>query len=129
GLNRAWRRKASRLSDGSLFVPVRLVDGERPYRTLTESRPGSYWNLVMPYALASGLFRPRSPQAEGVIEYLLSHGSRILGLVRAGAYSLYGKSRFPVSGTDQVYGLNVARFLADNDRPEHLLLILYGQLA
>jgi hypothetical protein len=129
GLNHAWRKKASRLSDGSLFVPVRLVDGERPYRTLTESRPGSYWNLVMPYALASGLFRPRSPQAEGVIEYLLSHGSRILGLVRAGAYSLYGKSRLPVSGTDQVYGLNVARFLADNDRPEQLLLSLYGQLA
>jgi hypothetical protein len=129
GLNKAWRKKASRLSDGSLFVPVRLVDGEQPYRTLTASRPGSYWNLVMPYALASGLFRPRSPQAEGVLEYLLGHGSRILGLVRAGAYSLYGKSRLSVSGTDQVYGLNLARFLADNDRPDQLVLSLYGQLA
>src|SRR5207249_11263945 len=57
------------------------------------------------------------------------HGSRILGLVRAGAYSLYGKARFPVSGSDQVYGLNVARFLADNDRPDQLVLSLYGQLA
>ena len=53
--------------------------------------------------------RPHSPQAEGVLQYMLDHGSRILGLVRAGAYSLYGKARFPVSGSDQVYGLNVAR--------------------
>jgi hypothetical protein len=129
GLNRAWRKKAARLPDGSLFVPVRLVDGEGPYRALTASRSGSYWNLVMPYALASGLFAPRSPQADGVLSYLFAHGSRILGLVRAGAYSLYGKSRLPVSGTDQVYGLNVARFLAANDRPDQLVLSLYGQLA
>lgn len=129
GLDTAWRKKAKRLPDGSLFVPVRLVDGERPYRRLTASRAGSYWNLVMPYALASGLFRPGSPPAEGVLDYLLSHGSRILGLVRAGAYSLYGKARFPVSGTDQVYGLNLARFLADNDQPDQLVLSLYGQLA
>jgi hypothetical protein len=129
GLTRALRKKASRLTDGSLFVPVRLVDGEHPYRMLTATRAGSYWNLVMPYALASGIFRPRSPQAEGVLSYLLAHGSRILGLVRAGAYSLYGKSRFPVSGTDQVYGLNVARFLAANDQADQLVLSLYGQLA
>jgi hypothetical protein len=129
GLNHAWRKQASRLSDGSLFVPVRLVDGEGPYRVLTASRSGSYWNLVMPYALASGLFEPLGPSAEGLLSYLLGHGSRILGLVRAGAYSLYGKSRFPVSGTDQVYGLNVARFLADNGRADQLVLSLYGQLA
>ena len=59
---------------------------------------------------------------------MLGHGSRLLGLVRAGAYSLYGKPRYPVSGTDQVYGLNVARFLADNDRPDQLVLSLYGML-
>ena len=59
---------------------------------------------------------------------MLAHGSRLLGLVRAGAYSLYGKPKYPVSGTDQVYGLNVARFLADNDRPDQLVLSLYGML-
>ena len=59
---------------------------------------------------------------------MLRHGSRLLGLVRAGAYSLYGKPKYPVSGTDQVYGLNVARFLADNDRPDQLVLSLYGML-
>ena len=108
---------------------MRLLDDEAPYDALTASRSGSYWNLVAPYALASGLFPPHGREAEGALRYLLLHGSRLLGLVRAGAYALYGRfPTYPASGTDQVYGLNVARFLADNDRPDQLVLSLYGQL-
>jgi hypothetical protein len=129
GLRRAVRSSARRLPDGSLFMPVRLLDEERAYDRLTESRPASYWNLVMPYALASGFFEPGGPQARGVLHYLLSHGSRLLGLVRASAFALYGEPVPPVSGTDQVYGLNMARFLADNDQSDQLVLSLYGQLA
>jgi len=130
GLRAAIRRSQRRLADGSLFIPVRLLDPEPPYRSVTRTRAGSYWNLVMPYALASGLFAPGSREAEGVLTYMQEHGSRLLGLVRAGAYGLYGRSaRFPVSGVNPVYGLNVARFLADNDRPDQLVLSLYGQLA
>jgi hypothetical protein len=118
------------MADGSLFLPSRLLDRERPYERLTASRPGSYWNLVVPYALASGLFAPGSPEAAGALRYLKLHGARLLGQVRAGAYALYGlETPFPTSGTDQVYGLNVARFLAANDRPDDLVLSLYGQLA
>ena len=130
GLTAAVRESQTWLPDGSLFIPVKLLDGERPYGSVTESRSGSYWNLVAPYAFASGLFSPGSVEAEGALRYLFSHGSRFLGLVRAGAYALYGRAEpFPTSGTDQVYGLNVSRFLADNDRPEQLVLSLYGQLA
>jgi hypothetical protein len=61
---------------------------------------------------------------------MLLHGSRLLGLVRAGAYALYGLSpRPPASGTDAVYGINVARFLAAEDEPDQLVLSLYGELA
>jgi hypothetical protein len=60
---------------------------------------------------------------------MLRHGSRLLGLVRATAFSLYREPVHPVSGTDQVYGINVARFLADNDEPDQLVLSLYGALA
>ena len=129
GLRRAVGVSQRRLPDGSLFVPVRLLDREPAYDRLTRTRPGSYWNLVMPYALASGLFPPRGPQANGVWAYMQRHGSRLLGLVRAGAYALYRDTTFPTSGTDEVYGINVARFLADNDRPDQLALSLYGQLA
>jgi hypothetical protein len=129
GLRLAVRKSQRRLRDGTLFIPVRLYDHESPYGVLTATRNGSYWNLVMPYALASGLFEPHGAQATGVLRYMLGHGSRILGLVRAIANPLYRKPRFPTSGTDQVYGVNVARFLADNDQSEQLILSLYGQLA
>jgi pimeloyl-ACP methyl ester carboxylesterase len=129
GLRRAVRASQRRLPDGSLFLPARLIDGEQPYGNLTEARLGSYWNLVMPYALASGIFRPGSAEARGALRYLLRHGSRLLGTVRAGAYALYPEPTFPTSGTDQVYGINVARFLADNDEADQLVLSLYGSLA
>jgi hypothetical protein len=129
-LRAAVRRSERRLSDGSLFVPARLLNGEAPYTSLVETRLGSYWNLVMPFALSSGFFAPGSAEAEGILRYMLGQGSRLLGLVRAGAYALYGRTApFPVSGTDEVYGVDVARFLADNDRPEQLVLSLYGELA
>src|SRR5205823_5795176 len=61
---------------------------------------------------------------------MLRHGSRLLGLVRAGGFALYGRHpRPPTSGTDEVYGINVARLLAAEDRPDQLVLSLYGQLA
>jgi hypothetical protein len=128
GLHQAVRRSSHRLKDGSLFVPAALLARHQPFDAVTSSRPGSYWNLVVPYALSSGFFTPGGRDANGIFEYMLRHGSRLLGLVRAGAYSLYGKPKYPVSGTDQVYGLNVARFLADNDRPDQVVLSLYGML-
>ena len=128
-LRRAVASSQRRLGDGSLFVPARLLDREPAYGSLTEARLGSYWNLVMPYALASGLFAPGSPEATGILKYMLRHGSRLAGVVRAGAYALYNRPVFPVSGTDQVYGTNVARFLADGDVADQLVLSLYGSLA
>jgi hypothetical protein len=129
GLRRAVGASQRRLPDGSLFLPARLLDREPAYDSLTQARLGSYWNLVVPYALASGLFEPGSPQATGALRYLLRHGSRLLGVVRAGAYALYEDPVFPTSGTDQVYGINVARFLADNDAADQLVLSFYGTLA
>jgi len=128
-LRSAVRRSALTLPDGSLFVPVDLLDGTPPFGQITASRPASYWNLVMPYALASGLFAPGSREARGVWRYMQTHGSRLLGLVRASAFALYKTPVFPTSGTDQVYGINVSRFLADNGEADQLVLSLYGQLA
>ncbi|HZR95837.1 MAG TPA: hypothetical protein VFA56_09080, partial [Gaiellaceae bacterium] len=45
-----------------------------------------------------------------------------------GAYRL-APGKTPFSGTDQVYGVNVSRFLADNDAADQLVLSLYGTLA
>ena len=129
GLRPAVRRSARRLRDGSLFVPVSLLDGVAPFRALTASRRGSYSNLVLPFALASDLLPPGGKDARDVLRYLLTHGSRFLGLVRTAALGIYGPPRFPISGVNQVYGVNMSRFLADNDQPGQLVLTLYGQLA
>ena len=129
GLRRAVAHSQRRLPGGALFLPVTLLDDVRPYGSLTASRGGSYWNLVMPYALASGFFEPHGPKAKGILAYQRRNGSRLLGRVRAGAYGLYGPAAYPKSGSSPVYGLNLARFLADNDQPDQLVLGLYGQLA
>ena len=131
GIDRALRpavgRASVRLADGSLFVPDQLSDKQRPFDRLTESRDGSYWNLVMPYAFASGWFPAHSPAARGILRYLLGHGSRFLGVPRTYARTVYGDA--PGAGLAQVYGVSPARFLADNDQPDQLVLSLYGMLA
>ena len=81
----------------------------------------------MPYALASGMFPPGSPEATGLLRYLLVHGSRLLGLVRFHALNV-GKAGYRAPGVDDVYGTNVVRFLADNDQTDLLILSLYGKL-
>jgi hypothetical protein len=129
GLRRAVAASMRRLPDGSLFVPAALLAGSAPFTRLTDTRDGSYWNLVMPYALASGFFRPHSVQADGIWRYLSAHGSRLLGLVRANASRIYGAGSAGLSGTDQVYGFNLSRFLADQDEPDQLALTLYGMIA
>jgi len=130
GLRRAIRSSQRPLEDGSLFVPMRLLDGVAPYEMVTESREASYWNLVAPYALASGIFPPSSREARGVLRYLRLHGARFLGLVRSAVFVLYGAdSDVATTGVNPVYGNNESRFLAAMDEPDRLTLSLYGQLA
>ena len=129
GLREAVRSSETELPDRSLFVPIELLDGqEKPYDSLTAWKRGSYWNLVMPYVLASGLFPPGSREADGVFRYMLSHGSRFLGLVRFSPHTGVKNPGYQAPGSDDVYGTGVARFLADNDLPDQLDLSLYGKL-
>jgi len=124
-LRPALARASKRLRDGSLFVPDQLP--QRPFGRITASRDGSYWNLVMPYAFASGWFRPHSATAHGILTYLMLHGGRLLGVPRTYARTVYGDE--PGGGLAQVYALGISRFLADNDEPDQLDLSLYGMLA
>ena len=125
-LRPAVTHASRRLSDGSLFVPDQL-GGQRPFDRVTATRDGSYWNLVMPYAFASGWFTPHSRAANGILTYLLRHGSRLLGVPRTYARTVYGDA--PGAGVAPVYALSMSRFFADNDQPDQLDLTLYGIVA
>jgi hypothetical protein len=127
-LRPALNREVRRLEDGSVFVPDALTGPRGPFDRLTATREGSYWNLMMPYALASGFFPAHSPSAHGIVRYVLEHGSRLLGVPRADSHIVYANKPYG-SGLGQVYGLSMSRFLADNDHPDQLVLSLYGMLA
>ena len=124
-LRPAVTRASVRLSDGSLFVPDQLP--QRPFERLTASKDGSYWNLIMPSVFASGWFPARSPTTTGILRYLLDHGSRLLGMPRTYAHSVYGAQ--PGAGIAPVYQLGISRFLAAEDKPGLLDVGLYGLLA
>lgn len=129
-LRPAVAKAVVKMSDGSLFLPYSLTGKTRPYQQITATRKGSYWNLVVPYALASGFFTPGSAASRGLLTYLLEHGSRLLGVPRADAHIVYPGSREGTTfGLGQIYGLSTSRFLADNDQPDQLVLSLYGMLA
>jgi hypothetical protein len=117
-----------RMPDRSLFLPATLTDSSRPYPRITATRDGSYWNLVMPYAFASGFFAPGGGEAKGILRYLSLHGSRLAGVTRADAHIAYGRN-IVGDGLGEVYVMNQSRFLADNDQPDQLTLTLYGMLA
>lgn len=125
-LRAAVRAHEVRLPDGSIFVPDTLDGKTKPYKLITLTRNGSYWNLVMPYVFASGFFPPGGAEANGILKYLALHGARLLGVPRADAHVVFGKVNG--QGLGQVYGQNEMRFLADNDQPDQLALSLYGQL-
>lgn len=127
-LRPAVRKAERRLAGGSLYVPYALSNDVGPFGSLTQKREGSYWNLVMPYAFATGWFPPHSRDAKGIVRYLLTHGSRLLGVTRSDAHIVYANRPYG-SGLGQVYGLSMSRFLADNDQSDQLVLSLYGMLA
>jgi hypothetical protein len=79
----------------------------------------------MPYAFSSGWFS--SEQSSGILRYLLRHGSRLLGVPRTSARTVYLRPNG--AGVAPAYGLGTSRFLAENDRPELQVLGLYGLLA
>jgi len=127
-LRPAVRKVEVRMADRSLFLPATLTDPSHPYPRITATRDGSYWNLVMPYAFASGFFTPGGSEAKGILRYLSRHGSRLAGVTRADAHIAYGRN-IVGDGLGEVYVMNQSRFLADNDQPDQLTVTLYGMLA
>lgn len=109
------------------FVPVALYDHEPIHDPICEVRIGSYWNIIIGYTIASGIFPPGSEQESWIPHYLEQHGGLCMGMLRSGG------SQFNFwSGADRINPLYGTRYTLDTlrrDDPERAVVSLYGMLA
>ena len=109
------------------FVPIALMDQEPAHEPITQVRIGSYWNIIIGYTIASGIFPPGSVEETWIPKYQEQHGGICMGMVRSGgaAFNFWtGEHRVnPLYGTR--YTLDTLR----RDDPERALVSFYGMLA
>jgi hypothetical protein len=109
------------------FVPVALFGEEPVHDPILNSRIGSYWNIIIGYTMASGIFPPGSPEAGWIAHYQEQHGGLCMGMLRAGG----GQFNF-WTGENRINPLYGTRYVLDTlrrDEPERALVSFYGMLA
>lgn len=100
------------------FMPLALFGEEEPYQAITETRMGSYWDLMIPYVLGSGVLGDDSEQTGWVLDYLHKRGGIFMGMIR-----------FHESTTDDLYGLRYVLTLLRRDEVDRALVSFYGKMA
>jgi hypothetical protein len=118
--------KSERRDVAPHFVPVALFGEESPYDPVTGSRMGSYWNLMAPYVLGSGLFRFDSEPATAIIEYVQQKGGLCMGMIRSRPNPTFWVD---VQNINHLYGLRYTLALLQRDEPDQALVNFYGLLA
>lgn len=106
------------------FVPVALLGDEPAHDPLTATRQGSYYDLIIPYVLGSGLL---DREREGwIIDYLRNHGGITMGMIRSMPHQGEFKDK---PGVNVLYGLRYNLTLLRRGDRDHALVGFYGQLA
>lgn len=108
------------------FIPNALFGVEQPYEVLTSTRLGSYYDLMAPYIIGSGVFGPGAERETWLLEYLQQHGGIALGMIR----SMPHQGEFDKQpGVNVLYGLRYMQALLRRDDRDRALTGFYGQLA
>lgn len=118
--------KSERRESRPPFIPIALLSDEQPYETLTATRKGSYYDLMIPYVLGSEVFGPGSQRETWIIEYLRQHGGLAMGMIRSTPHQGQFNNE---PGVNVLYGLRYMLTLLRRDDREHALAGFYGQLA
>ncbi len=108
------------------FIPVKLLADEKPHDPLTATRTGSYYDLIIPYVLGSGVFGPGDEREAWIIDYLRRHGGLAMGMIRSTPHQGQFKDQ---PGVNVLYGLRYVQTLLRRGDREHALVGFYGQLA
>lgn len=109
------------------FVPIALYTNEPPHSPICDTRIGSYWNIIIGYTIASGIFPVGSEQENWIPHYLEQHGGLAMGMLRAGGQeNTFWNSEYKIN---PLYGTRYALDVLRRDEPERALVSLYGMLA
>lgn len=118
--------KSERRDISPPFVPVALFGEEQPYETLTATTMGSYWCLMIPYVLGSGVLGDESERVKWILDYLHQRGGVFLGMVRFHQHSgVFAND----DAVDDLYSLRYVLTLLRRDEVERALVSFYGKLA
>ncbi|MBI3880502.1 MAG: hypothetical protein HY301_10640 [Verrucomicrobia bacterium] len=109
------------------FVPVALFGDEPVHDPILHSRIGSYWNIIIGYTMASGIFPRGSEEENWIARYQEQHGGLCMGMIRSGG----GEFTFWTSDqrVNPLYGTRYALDTLRRDDPERALVSFYGMLA
>jgi hypothetical protein len=107
------------------FLPIALGE-EEAHDPITATRLGSYWNLVIPQVLFSGVFPANSQTAGDVLQYIQANGGLCMGMTRV--QSARG-AWVNTQNIDDLYTTRYALALLERDEPDRALVTFYGKLA
>jgi hypothetical protein len=108
------------------FIPMAFFHTEDIHDPITETRLGSYWDLVANYVIGSQLFAG-SERELWLPQYMEQHGGLFMGLTRSAAANhtfWTGKNR-----TNPLYGMRYILDCLRRDDVERGLVSFYGMLA
>jgi hypothetical protein len=108
------------------FIPMALLADEKPYDPLCATRKGSYYDLIAPYVIGSGVFGYGSQREDWLIGYLQQHGGIAMGMIRCEPHQGQFNGQ---PGVNVLYGLRYILALLRRDDRERALVGFYGQLA
>jgi hypothetical protein len=109
------------------FIPVAMGGEESAPDPITGTRLGSYWNLVVPCILWSGLFPIDSSPASDIIRYIQTRGGLCMGMTRVQSNPGVWTN---VQNIDDLYTIRYAlALLKRDDDPDRSLVSFYGKLA
>ncbi len=109
------------------FVPMALYTNEGPHDPITQVRIGGYWNIIIGYTIASGIFPAGSEEENWIPNYQEQYGGIVLGMIRAGGpLARFWHSDFRIN---PLYGTRYALDTLRRDDVNRSLVSFYGMLA
>jgi hypothetical protein len=118
--------KSERRDAKPLFIPVSLLNDEPAHDPLTDTRTGSYYDLICPYIIGSEVFGQGSEREDALLGYMQQHGGIAMGMPRTRPAQGQFQGQ---NGVVPLYALRYSLALLRRDEREKALVGFYGHLA